>query len=185
MATLRRIRNSFRSVAAQSSVDIAVLYTRAESIAAQCNLLRTYLADGALAHGTLLISSDATKFKTTTSAIYTLSGVAYAKAATDSLTFTAANTINTAEASGAHSGIWLVQINAAGTISTKAPAANQSYATAAAALSALPAADTGNVALGYIAVTVGTGVKFTCNTDALTTVGSFSNAVVKSLPAAI
>ena len=45
-----------------------------------------------------------------------------------------------------------VQINDAGTVSTKVPAATQAYDTAPLALAALPSADAGNVAIGYIAI---------------------------------
>jgi len=98
--------------------------------------------------GNLVISgADATQFKTTQEAVYTINGISRTKAATDNLTFTAAHVITASKF-----GIILIQINAAGTVSTKVPLATQAYANAAAALLVLPTADAGNVALGYCAI---------------------------------
>jgi len=154
---------------------------------ADFNSLRAYLADGLLIHGTLTISATTEKFKTTTTAVYTIAGVTYTKAATDDLVFSAANTINTAAAAiGVAYGIWLVQIDAAGTVSTKPGGglADQVYASSALAIAALPAVDAGNASLGYILVASPDQTAFTANTTALTTIGSFSNTQIKALPAA-
>jgi hypothetical protein len=121
------------------------------------------IANSLLVDGNLAISGgDAVKFKTTQTAAYTINGVSHTKAATDSLTFSAAHTITAAKF-----GVILVQINAAGTISTKVPASPQAYASAPLALAALPAADAGNVALGYIAIENNAG-DWVANTDDLT-----------------
>jgi hypothetical protein len=155
------------------------------------NGLRTYLNDGALAHGTLLISGTLPEdFKTTTTAIYTISGVAYAKAAEDDLDFSAADTVNTGAAAGTFWGVWLVQVNAAGVISTKSPAADQVYTSEALAIAALPAADALNVGIGYITVNSNDTDEWIANTDDLTPTSdcldaNFYNVTVKTIPAAV
>lgn len=158
--------------------------------AAKWNELRAYMADGLLVHGTLLISAVPEKFKTTTTAVYTLSGVTYTKAATDNLTFTAAHTVNNAGAAGQYYGIILLQINAAGTISTKVPAADQVYTSSALAIAALPTADALNTSLGYILIYTKEATAWVANTGDMTdgsdvATATFSNTVVKSLPAAL
>ena len=151
------------------------------------NSLITYLSDGLLIDGTLTISATADQYKTVSTAVYTISGVTYTKAATDNLEFTLADTINTGSAATAYWGIWLVQINAAGTVSTKAGGglADQLYASEALAIAALPAVDASNAALGYIVVASTVSTPFTCNTTDLTTIGTFSDTQVKALPSAL
>lgn len=154
------------------------------------NLLRNYLADGLLIHGTMTTTaSDSVKFKTTTTAVYTLSGVTYTKAATDNLVFTAAHTVNTAAGAGQFYGIILVQINPAGVVSTKVPSADQTYASDTLAIAALPAVDTGNDALGYILIYTKEARAWTANTSDLFGVDcatvTFTNTQVKALPAAL
>lgn len=152
---------------------------------AKVNDILTYLNNGVLAVGTLAISgADAVKFKTTSTAIYVIGGAAYAKVATDELTFTAAHVITASKF-----GIVLVQINAAGTVSTKVPASPQAYDSAPLALAALPAVDASNVALGYIAIENNAG-DWTANTDDLTnasdvTTASFVTTAARTVPAAI
>ena len=146
------------------------------------------LADGLLSIGTLAISGTATKFKTTTTAYYTLGGIQYSKAATDNLVFTANDTINTAAGVGSFFGVWLVQINAAGTISTKSPSADQVYTSSALALDALPAADADNTALGYIVIGATADSAWTANTDDMTpesdcASATFGNATLKAVAA--
>ena len=127
--------------------------------------------DNLTAIGTLLISgADATKFKTTTVAAYTINGAPHTKAATDNLVFSAANTINVGTAVGSYWGAWLVQVNAAGTVSTK-PAgglADQVYASEALAVAALPAADATDAALGYITINANADSAWTALTDDMT-----------------
>lgn len=149
------------------------------------NALIAYLSNGIKAIGTLLISGVAAeKFKTTTTAYYLISGVQYSKAATDNLTFTLAHVVTALK-----HGIILVQINAAGTVSTKVPAATQAYDTAALALAALPAVDAGNVALGYITIEADAG-DWTANTDDMTdgsdlTAATFNDATPATAPTAL
>ena len=120
------------------------------------------LSASLLIDGNLAIDAVPEKFKTTQEAMYTIRGVAYTKAATTALTFSAAHVITASKF-----GVILVQINAAGTISTKVPASPQAYNDAPTALAALPSADTGCVALGYIAIENNAG-DWTANTDDLT-----------------
>jgi hypothetical protein len=121
------------------------------------------LSDALLVDGNLAISGVAAeKFKTTQTAAYLVNGISKTKAATDSLTFTAAHVITASKF-----GVILVQINAAGTVSTKVPASPQAYNDAPTALAALPAVDAGNVALGYIAIENNAG-DWTANTDDMT-----------------
>lgn len=118
--------------------------------------------------GTLAVSATAEKFKTTTTATFVIAGATLTKAATDLLVFSAADTINVGTAVGDYWGAWLVQINAAGTISTKSVSADQAYASEVLAIAALPDPDSGNVALGYITVQANTDSSWTANTDDLT-----------------
>lgn len=158
----------------------------AAAVTTMINGLRTYLLDGLLQIGTLVISAAPEKFKTTTTAIFTIAGLPYTKTATDNLVFSAANTINTGAAAGDYWGAWLVQINAAGAISTK-PAgglADQVYASEAAAIAALPAVDASNVQLGYITVEANNGADWVANTDDLTAASDCQAANFYDLPGA-
>lgn len=149
------------------------------------NTIRTYLADGMLQIGTLLISAVAAeKFKTTTTLIYTIEGLPYTKAATDELVFSENDTINTAADTGFFWGVWLVQIDTEGTVTTKSPAADQVYASEALAIAALPAVDAGNVQVGYIAVQSEEDVDWVANTDDLTPTSDCTDANFYDLPAA-
>lgn len=120
--------------------------------------------------GALAISATAEKFKTTQTAAFLVGGVSHTKAATDDLVFTAAHVITASKF-----GVILVQINAAGTVSTKVPASPQAYDDAPTALAALPSADVGNVALGYIAIENNAG-DWTANTDDLTNASDVTTA---------
>jgi len=172
-----------------AAVAITATPTHINLYTARINSLIDYLADGLLVSGDLAISAgDATKFKTTAISALTIGGLGYTKAATDSLTFTAADTINTAAEAGDFFGIWLVQIDNTGTITTKSPAADQTYATDASALAALPAADAGNIAMGYILIGANTGASWTANADDMTpgsdcASAAFVDATLKTLPA--
>ena len=161
-----------------------------DDVIALANGLRTYLADGLLAIGTLAVTAPTHQYKTTTTAIYTISGVAYAKVAEDTLTFTAADTINVTPNAGDFWGAWLVQTTGAGVISTKSVGADQNYASEAEAIAALPAADALNVAVGYITVEANNGASWTANTDDLVAASdcqavSFVDSTVKTVPSAV
>ena len=124
-----------------------------------------------LAIGTVVISAaDATKFKTTTTAQYQIGSGQFTKAATDNLVFSAANTINVGTATGSFFGAWLIQINAAGTVSTK-PAGgltDQVYTSSALALAAIPEPDDLNVGLATVVIAANADSSWTANTDDMT-----------------
>lgn len=163
---------TFRTAVTQIDTLIEELHDDAATNKTLLDALKVALnrdnTDGVMAKGTILVSATAEKFKTTTTAYYRIGDIQYSKAATDNLVFSAAHTINTAAGAGKLYGAFLVQIDAAGTVSTKAVAADQSYASSAAAIAALPAADTGNVALGYIVVQAKEATDWVANTDDMT-----------------
>lgn len=132
------------------------------------------LGDGLMAHGGLEIDSTPEDFATSAIAVYRIGGVSYQKAATTGISFTAAHVV-TLETFG----IILIQIDAAGAISTKVPAATpttaMAFASAALAIAALPEADEGNVALGYILIEADSG-NWTANTDDLTDASDLTSA---------
>ena len=136
------------------------------------------LQNAIVVDGNLAVSETVEQFKTTQTAAYVLNGVSHIKAAIDALTFTLNHVI-----SANKFGVVLIQINAAGTISTKVPLATQAYNDAPTALAALPAADAGNIALGYIAIANDAGA-WTANTDSLTddvTSAAFTDTTEASL----
>lgn len=156
----------------------------------QGNGLLAWVQDRLLSIATLAISATAEKFKTTTTSYYQIAGIQYSKNATDNLTFTAADTINTAGDDGDYWGAWLVQINAAGTISTKSVDDDQVYTSEADAIAALPDADADNVALGYIVINANENSSWTANTDDMTDASDcveakFVDATLAGLPDAI
>lgn len=146
-----------------------------DSLAALLN----YLSDGLLQIGTLAISgADATKFKTTTTVYFRKNGIQYSKAATDNLVFQSAYTINTGTDTGSFWGAFLVEATAADTpvISAKAGAADQAYASEAAAVAALPDATAGSVAIGYITINANDDSAWTANTDDMTDASDVATA---------
>jgi hypothetical protein len=120
------------------------------------------VSNALLVDGNLAIDAVPEKFKTQQTAAYLVNGVLRTKAPATALTFTAAHVITAAKF-----GVILIQINAAGTISTKVPGSPQAYNDAPTALAALPAPDAGCVALGHIAIANNAG-DWTANTDDLT-----------------
>ncbi|MCR4339255.1 MAG: hypothetical protein NUW01_05125 [Gemmatimonadaceae bacterium] len=170
--------------------DFASYKTVVDALKTLANDLRTYVSDQMLAIATITVSATAEKFKTTTTAIYRIAGTHYTKAATDNLVFSAANTINTAgAATTAHWGVWLVQIDSAGTVSTKPGGglADQDYADEATAIAALPAVDASNIQLGYITVQGLASTAWTATTSNLTVGGGAGNCTARNfydLPAA-
>lgn len=108
-----------------------------------------HMRDGLIGKGTLAIDVVPEKFKTTTTATFRINGVTTTKAAATAIAFSAAHVV-----AATKYGIVLVQVDNAGTVSTKVPAATattpMTYATAALALAALPQPDANKIALGYI-----------------------------------
>lgn len=148
--------------------------------------LRIVAATALIIPSLLAIDAVPEKFKLiTNTVVFTVGGVVKTKAPATAIAFTTTHTI-TANKYGAI----LVQINASGTVSTKVVSATQAYATSAAAVAALPLADTNQVALGYITIANNAG-DWVATTDDLTdasdvTTATFTNyGVRKPLTGAI
>lgn len=141
-------------------IEQASLFARTVAGAVSYDIRRVF-GNGILATPLLAIDATPEKFKTTNPFAASIGGVIITKAATAAIVFSGAYVITGANKWGA----FRVQINAAGTISTKGAAS--AYATEALAIAALPAVDTGNVSLGYISVQA-KGATWTANTDDMT-----------------
>lgn len=151
---------------------------------------RSLASGDAIINATTLSVGSTAENVASTAFQYKIDGVTYAKAAvTAGTAFSAADTINTGAATGFFWGVWAVQINAAGTISTKSPASDQVYATEALAIAALPAADAGNVVIGYVTVNSNEDVDWVAQTDDLTDASDCLEAnfysTATSIPAAL
>lgn len=85
------------------------------------------------------------------------------KSAATGLTFNAAHVV----AAGKY-GVIALQMDKAGDISSKVPSATQTYVTAGQAVAALPAADAGEIVVGYLVIQAKSGSAWTANTDDLT-----------------
>lgn len=132
--------------------------------------------EGLINKGTLAIDATPEKFKTTSIAKYRVNGSEFTKAATTAILFTAAHVVTTSKFA-----VILIQVNAAGTVSSKVPVTPQAYNSAALALAALPAPDTGNVPLGYIAIAA-KAATWTANTDDLTNGSDLTTATFVDAP---
>ena len=114
---------------------------------------------------TCTLSRGSTDTKIQTSIVqYFIKGLNYQKAAVAAGTTLAAGTIPIDKW-----GLYLVSVNAAGTITTTPAAANftTGYATEAAAIAALPTTPSNDASLGYFTVQTKTGTTFVGGTDAL------------------
>lgn len=89
------------------------------------------------------------------------------KSAETGIAFTAAHTIG--DGTGQDWGAILVQVDGAGTISTKVVGNAQNYATEEEAIDAMPGPDADNVAVGYITIQTTSNNVWTANTDDLDT----------------
>lgn len=178
MASIKRHTNALanRRDAAAIKPVLDAVYTDADALqtlATSCktalnNVISALTSDGIINATTLSVGSTPEQVASTAFQ-YRIDGVTYHKAAVAAGTaFTAADTINTGAASGFFWGIWAVQIDKDGTISTKSPASDQTYATEALAIAALPAADAGNVVIGYVTVQSNEDVDWVAQTDDLT-----------------
>ena len=98
------------------------------------------------------------------------------KAAATGRTFSAAHVV-----SANKYGVILVQVDSAGTVTTKVPAATQAYDTSAMAVAALPAADANKVPVAYVIIANNAGA-WTANTDDLTNGSDLTTATFVSLP---
>lgn len=134
--------------------------------------------DGILSTAGLAINAAPEKFNVGAH-VARVGGVWVEKAADAAKTFSAAHVITANKF-----GVILVQMTNAGVISTKVPASPQAYNSAGAALAALPAADAGNVAIGYIAIENNAG-DWTANTDDLTDASDVTTATFNNTAADI
>jgi len=144
--------------------------------------LQVYLSDGLLVNGTLAITAPAEDFKTSSISTYTISGITYNKSAIDSMSFTTADTVNTAADSIAVWGAFLIQTNAAGIVSTLAISTNQFYTDSLTAIAALPDPTASNIRLGYILIQNLSGNSWVANTDDMTADSDCKISVFKDWP---
>ena len=145
-----------------------------DTTAYDCAKRHTSAADGVLRGNTTTLSMNASTKETFDigACKVRIAGANVTKAAETGLVFSSAYTINTGGASVSYWGVFAVQINASGVISTKAPVADQVYPDEATAKAVLPAADSANIVIGYITVNVLSGNTWTANTDDLDTDGT-------------
>ena len=143
--------------------DLAALYANTDAVDTALK------GDSIINAPTLSIGSTAENVATTAFQ-YRIDGVTYTKAAVTAGTALTAATINTGTAVGTYYGGFVLQINAAGTISSLPSGTDQVHATAAAALTAAQAvtATAGNVIIGYFVVTANADSAWTAGTDDLT-----------------
>jgi len=127
-----------------------------------------------LQHGTVEITADTAKFKTTTPIYLRSRGIQFGPHnAEDNLEFSAVHTVNTAAGEPLVWGAILLQIDEAGAKTTKigptTQTADQAFATEAEALAALPAPDAGKLAYGAITVQSKASTEWVANTSDLAT----------------
>lgn len=135
------------------------VYTKAGTVTMSGTIVPS--GTGTLVQGALAIDATPEKFQLAVSK-YLFAGVVVEKAAATAIQFTAAHVV-----AASCFGVILVQINSSGTVSTKVPASTQSYTTAAEALTHLPTADSGKVAVGTIKIAA-KAATWTANTDDMT-----------------
>jgi len=124
-----------------------------DEIKAQLNAVLAYLPADGIINATVLSEGTTDDHIANTMFDYMIDGVSYHKAADAvGMELSAADTVNTAAAAGSFWGGWRIQIDAAGTFSTKSVGADQVYATEALAIAAIPAVDAANVEVGYVTV---------------------------------
>ena len=110
-------------------------------------------------------STDASKVKNAAAFDYTINGVKYSKAISETAF---AGTEGAIPSAGDLYGAWRVVIDAAGTTTIQEAAANDTgYATAALALAALPAVPADKAGLGTVTVLAADGTAFTPGTTEL------------------
>jgi hypothetical protein len=109
---------------------------------------------------------------------YLVGGKVVEKAAETGIGFTAAHVITALK-----HGIITVQIDNAGTVSTVVPAATQAYDTAAEALAAVPAADSGKLKIAHILIEAG-AADWDANTDDMTAASDLTAITITMVAAA-
>lgn len=126
------------------------------------------LLDGILVPGVVAVDSTPEQVQVTQTFIYRIAGIRYDKAPTTGIAMVASKTINVGLAAGQFWGVFLIQINAAGTVTMKAPSNDQVHASEAAAIAAKPVPDANNIELGYLTIQSLTNTAWTSQTDSLT-----------------
>lgn len=126
------------------------------------------LADGVLVQGAFAVDSTIEKFQLTEVSIVRIAALAITKAPATALALAASKTINTAAGAGELWGVFTIQINASGTISTLAPTTDQVHADEPTALAAALVAASDNVVIGYLTIQAKEATKWTSVTDSLT-----------------
>ena len=152
----------FRVMPDQLRVLAARVYASAYTATAS---VKVYNSSGEeiLSGTALAIDATPEKFQTSSKLILISGGQIVEKAATTAITFTAAHVVSSSKF-----GVILVQVDkTTGVYSTKVPLATQAYTSAPLALAALPAADTGCLVVGYIAIAA-KAATWTANTDDMT-----------------
>ena len=159
------------------------LYELFEAVRSELAELKT---DSVINAPTLSTGSTAENVATTAFQ-YRIDGVTYTKAAvTAGTALGITDTINTGAATGTFYGGFLAQINAAGTISFVAAAADQVYTSEAAAEVAIraTAATAGSVIIGYFVVGATADADWVAGTDDLTAASDCTSVTYWSAPAA-
>ncbi len=158
---------------------------------AQGNALIDFLSDGILSAPGLKIDSGGPtpeKFEIDDAFAHRINKIVRVKDAAAELTFSDAHVVSST--GGNKWGAILIQVNAAGAVSTVVESADQSFDTRAEAVAALPDAAAENVAIGYIVIQTKDGVSWTANTDDMTDgsdveTAEFIDGAVNALPAPI
>ena len=163
-------RDALYALLTAINTDLGVLYANTDTVDANLDNIETALEGDSIVNECTLSTGSTAENVATTAFQYRIDGVTYAKAAVTAGTAMTAATINTGTAAGDYMGGFLVQINAAGTISTLPSGTDQVHTTTAAALAAAQALTptAGNVAVGYVVVTANTDSAWTAGTDDLT-----------------
>lgn len=156
-------RASLNQLLTAIKTDLAALYANTDAI-------DTALKSDSVVNAPTLAIGSTPENVSTTAFQYRIDGVAYTKAAVTAGTAPTAATVNVGTAVGTYYGGFVLQINAAGTISSLPAGTDQVHATAAAALTAAQAVTptAANVIIGYYVVTANADSAWTAGTDDLT-----------------
>ena len=119
-------------------------------MATELDAVIDYLNGSLLQAGGLDISATPEEVKTTVAVIANITGIQATGAIDATLPFTAVTTVAISKF-----GAILMQVSSAGVLSSKAVGADQAYDTLDLAIAALPDADAGNQAFGYVTIEAG------------------------------
>ncbi|MCP4597927.1 hypothetical protein [Neptuniibacter sp.] len=160
-----------------TKLDIVV--TLINELKSDTNAQENFLTDDGIVTATVLSAGSTTHQIKNTAFQYRIDGTPIYKAEVAAGTaFSAADTINVAPAVGTFWGIWTVQIDIAGTITTKPGGglSDQVYTTEALAIAAKAAVTAGNVEVGYLTIAATADTAWTAQTDDITS-GSDNTSV--------